>query len=62
MYKTGNTRTENGMRGTQGMRETLNSGEYCQTLWGMSSNIPGNFAKHSQAFRGMLLNIPVNVA
>ena len=52
MYKTRNTGTGNGMRGTRGMG-------------GMSSNIPGNVAKHSgechKTFRGMSPNIPGNV-
>ena len=40
MYKTRNTGTGNGIRGTQGMRGMLYSGECGQ-------NIPGNVAKHS---------------
>ena len=55
MYKTRNTGTENGMRGTRAMGEML----------GMSPNIPGNVAKHSgecrQTFQGMPSNIPGNV-
>ena len=55
MYKTRNTGTENGMRGTRAMGEML----------GMSPNIPGNVAKHSgecrQTFQGMSSNIPGNV-
>ena len=39
MYKTRNTGTGNGMRGMEGM---LYSGECPETVWGMSSNIPGN--------------------
>ena len=66
MYKTRNTGTGKGMRGTQGMRVMLYSGEYRQTFQGMSPNIPGNVAKHSdecpQTFRKMSPNIPGNVA
>ena len=66
MYKTRNTGTGKGMRGTQGMRGMLYSGEYRQTFQGMSPNIPGNVAKHSdecpQTFRKMSPNIPGNVA
>ena len=55
MYKTRNTGTENGMRGTRAMGEML----------GMSPNIPGNVAKHSgecrQTFQGMSSNIQGNV-
>ena len=47
MYKTRNTGTGIGMRGTRGMGEMLYSGECRQTFRGMSSNIPGNIAKHS---------------
>ena len=73
MHKTRNTGTGNGMRGTQGMGGMLYSGE-CRQIFrgmfsnipGMSSNIPGNVAKHSgechQIFRGMSPNIPGNVA
>ena len=65
MYKTRNTGSGNGMRGTRGMRGMLYSGECTQTFQGISSNIPGNIVKHfgecSQTFRGMLLNIPGNV-
>ena len=65
MYKTRNTGTGNGMRGTQGMGGMLYSGECRQIFRGMSSNIPGNVAKHSgechQILRGMLLDIPGNV-
>ena len=42
MYKTRNTGTGNGMRGTRGIGEMLYSGECRQTFRGMSSNIPGN--------------------
>ena len=60
MYKTRNTGTGNGMRGTRGMGGMLYSGECRQTFRGMSSNIPGNVAKHSgecpQTFRGMSPN------
>ena len=76
MYKTRNTGTGNGMRGTRGMGGMLYSGECRQTFWEMlqnipenvakmSSNIPGNVAKHSgvchKTFRGMSPNIPGNV-
>ena len=36
MYKTRNTGTGNGIRGTRGMGEMLYSGECCRTLRGMS--------------------------
>ena len=76
MYKTRNTGTGNGMRGTRGMGGMLYSRECRQTFWEMlqnipgnvakmSSNIPGNVAKHSgvchKTFRGMSPNIPGNV-
>ena len=65
MYKTNNTGTGNGMRGTQGMGGMLYSGECHQTFRGMSSNIPGNVLKHSgecpQTFWGISPNIPENV-
>ena len=47
MYKTRNTGTGNGMRGTQGMGGMLYFGECRQAFRGMSSNIPGNVPKHS---------------
>ena len=66
MYKTRDTGTGNGMRGTRGIWGMLYSGECCQVFRGMSSNIPRNVAKFSgechRTFRGMLLNIPWNVA
>ena len=66
MYKTRNTGTGKGMRGTRGIGGMLYSREYRQTFWGMSSNIPGNVAKYSgecrQIFHGMSTNIPGNVA
>ena len=53
------------MRGTRGMGGMLYSVECRQTFRGMTSNIPGNVAKHSgecrQTFRGMSPNIPGNV-
>ena len=53
MYKTRNTGTRNGMRGTRG-------------IGGMLPNIPGNVAIYSgecpQTFRGMSPNILGNVA
>ena len=52
MYKTRNTETGNGMRGTQGMGGMLYSGECRQIFRGMSSDISGNVAKH---FRGYVL-------
>ena len=65
MYKTRNTGTGKGMRGTRGIGGMLYSGEYRQTFRGMSPNIPGNVSKHSgecpQTFRGMSSNIPGNV-
>ena len=65
MYKTRNTGTGNGMRGTRGIGGMLYSGECPQTFRGMSPNIPGNIAKHSgeyrQIFRGMSPNILGNV-
>ena len=74
MYKTRNTGTGNGMRGTRGIGGMLYSGECGQTFRGMPSNIPRNVAKHSgecpqtfrgmssQIFQGMSPNIPGNVA
>ena len=54
MYKTRNTGTGNGMRGTRGMRGMLysgnvakHSGECRKTFRGMFPNIPGNVAKYS---------------
>ena len=65
MYKTRNTGTGNGMRGTRGIGGMLYSGECGQTFRGMPSKIPRNVAKHSgecpQIFRGMYSNIPRNV-
>ena len=72
MYKTRNTGTVNGMRGTRGIGGMLYSRECRQTFRGTTSNIPGNVAKHSrecpetfrelpQTFRRMLPNIPGNV-
>ena len=63
MYKTRNTGTGNGIRGTWGMGECYipgnvakHSGECGQTFRGMSPNILGNVAKYSvechQNFRG----------
>ena len=52
MFKTKNTGTGYGIRGTRGMGEyyilgnvAKHSGEFCETFQGMSSNIPGNFTK-----------------
>ena len=63
MYKSRNTGTGNGKRGIRGM---FYSGECRQTFRVMSSNIPGNVAKHSreycQTFRVMSSNILGNVA
>ena len=57
MYKTRNTRTGKGMRGTRGIRNRGNV-----IFRGMLPNIPGNVLKHSgkcpQTFRGMSPNIP----
>ena len=65
MYKTRNTGTGNGMRGTRGMGGMLYSGECPQTFRGMLPNIPGNVAKHSgeyrQTFRRMSSSIPGNL-
>ena len=65
MYKTRNTGTGNGMRGTRGIGGMLHSGECRQILRGMSSNFRWNVAKYSgeyrQIFRGMSPNIPWNV-
>ena len=65
MYKTRNTGTGNGMRGTRGIGAMLYSRECHQTFRGMSPNIPENVAKHSgecrKKFRGMSSNIPGNV-
>ena len=73
MYKNRNTGTGNGMPGARGMGGMLYSRECRQTFLGMSSNIPGNVAKHSgnilkhsrecpQTFRGTSPNILGNVA
>ena len=65
MYKTRNTGTGKGMRGTRGIGGMLYSREYRQTFRGMSPNIPGNVSKHSgecpQTFRGMSPNIIGNI-
>ena len=63
MYKTRNTGTGDGMRGTRGM----GSGWRGDVLFRrMSPNIPENVPKHSeecpQTFRGMSPEIPGNVA
>ena len=47
MYKTRNTGTGNGMRGTRGMERMLYSGECRQIFRGMSLNIPSNVVKYS---------------
>ena len=47
MYKTKNTGTRNGMRGTRGIGGMLYSGECRQIFRGMSANIPGNIIKDS---------------
>ena len=47
MYKTRNTGTGNGMRGTREIGGMLYSGECCLTFQGMSSKIPGNIIKDS---------------
>ena len=66
MYKTRNTGTGNGMRGTRGMGGMLYSGECPQTFRVMLLNILRNVTKHfgecHQIFRGMSSNIPGNVA
>ena len=65
MYKTRNTGTGDGMRGTRGMGGMLYSGECRQTFWGMSPNILGNVVEHSgecpQIFWGISSNILSNV-
>ena len=65
MYKTRNTGTGNGMRGTGGKGGMLYSRGFRQTFRGMLLNILGNVLKHSgecrQIFRGMLSSIPENV-
>ena len=72
MYKTRNTEMGSGKWGTRGMGGMLYSAECRQIFRGMSSNIPGNVAKHSweclkdsgecrQIFREMALNIPESV-
>ena len=77
MYKTRNTGTGNGMRGTRGMGGMLYSGECCQTFRRIPPNIPRNVTKYSgecaqtfqgispnirpQTFQGMLPNILGNV-
>ena len=58
MYKTRNTGTGNGMRGTQGMGGMLYSGECRQIFRGMS---PKHSGECHQILRGMLLDIPRNV-
>ena len=73
MYKTRNTGTWNGTRGTREMGECYIPGNVAkhfrkrhQTFRGIFSNIPGNFAKHTgecrQTFWGMSSNILGNVA
>ena len=65
MYKTRNTGTGNGMRGTRGIGGMLYSEECRQTFWGMSPNILGNVFKQCgecpQTFRGISPNILGNV-
>ena len=71
MYKTRNTGTGKGMRETRVIGGMLYSGDCRQIFRGMSSNIAGDYLKHSgkccqtfqcsQAFRGMSPNIPANV-
>ena len=65
MYKTRNTRTENGMR-ERGEWGILYSGQCRQTFWGISPNILGNVVKYSgecpQTFRVMSPNILGNIA
>ena len=62
MYKTRNTGTRNGMRGTWGIGGMLYSRECPQTYRVLSPNIPGNVTKYSgecrQIFRGISPNIP----
>ena len=72
MYKTRNTGTRSGMRGTRRIWGMLYSGKCCQTFqrmspyaWGMLPNIAGSVAKHCrkccQTFWRMFHNIPGNV-
>ena len=65
MYKTRNTGTGKGMRGTRGIGGMLYSREYRQTFWGMSPNSPWNVDKHSgecrEIFHGMSPNITGNI-
>ena len=65
MCKTENTGTGNGMLGTREIGGMLYSVECRQTFWRMSSNIPGNVAKHSgeccHTFQGMSSSIPGTV-
>ena len=65
MYKNRNTGAGNRMWYTWGMGAMLYSGECHQTFWGISPEIPGNVAKHSeecrQTFRGMSSHILRNV-
>ena len=49
MYKTRNTGTGNGMRGTRGIVGMLYFGECCQTFRGMSSKNPEKIRKQSVA-------------
>ena len=60
-----NQERENKMWRTWGMGKMLYSGKCRQTFWGISSNIPGNVAKHfvecHQLFQRMSPNISGNV-
>ena len=75
MYKTRNTGTGNGIRGTRGMGNVVframspnisgnvvkHSGECRQTFWGMSPNIPGNIAKYSRECRQIFRGMSPNI-
>ena len=58
MYKTKNTGTRNGMRGTRGIGRMLYSGECRQTFREMSPNILGNVTKHSREYHQRFHEMP----
>ena len=64
IYKTRNTGTGNGMRGTRGMFTKI-PGNLLEDFRGMFKKIPGNVSKdsgeYSRRFRGMFEKIPGNV-
>ena len=65
MYKTRNTGTGNGTRGTRGNGGNVIFRECPKTFRGMSPNIPGNVAKHPGecrlTFQGMFSSNPENI-